>query len=121
MKRATAAGLSLFLVAILASSAALAHGGWRYGHGSRAHFGFYFSAPAYWYYPAPYSYYPPAYYYPPAAPAQPTVYIERGSGEASQPEQSQGQWYYCPETKAYYPYVKQCAGGWQRVPAQPQS
>jgi hypothetical protein len=117
MKRTTLAGLSLFLVAILASSAALANGGYRHGYRSHAHFGFYFGAPAYWYSPAPYYYYPPAYY--PAAPAQPTVYIERGNG-ASQPEQSQGQWYYCPEANAYYPYVKQCAAGWQKVPAQPQ-
>lgn len=112
-----AMGLGVAILAMLVTSAALAHGGRHGGHRSHAHFGFYFGAPAYWYYPAPYSYYPP-YYYPAAAPAQPTVYIEKGNG-ASQPEPSQGHWYYCPEAKAYYPYVKQCAAGWQKVPAQP--
>lgn len=24
-------------------------------------------------------------------------------------------WYYCPAAQAYYPYVRQCAGGWLRV------
>jgi hypothetical protein len=29
-------------------------------------------------------------------------------------------WFYCPNAGAYYPYVKECAGGWQRVlPQQP--
>jgi hypothetical protein len=27
--------------------------------------------------------------------------------------------YFCPETNAYYPYVKSCANGWQAVPATP--
>lgn len=119
MRPTKAAGLALLLVAILASTAALAHGGGHYR--SRAHFGVFIGAPAYWYHPAPYYYYPPAYYYPPvvAAPASPPVYIERGNA-SSPPEQSQGYWYYCPEARAYYPYVKQCAGGWQRVPSQPQ-
>ena len=118
MKPTKTAGLALFVLAVLASSAVLAHGG---HHRSRAHFGVFIGAPAYWYHPAPYYYYPPAYYYPPvvAAPASPPVYIERGNA-SSPSEQSQGIWYYCPEAKAYYPYVKQCAGGWQRVPAQPQ-
>jgi hypothetical protein len=118
MRLTKATGLALFLAALLASNAVLAHGG-RY-YRPRVHFGVSVGVPAYWYYPAPYYYYPPAYYYPPyfAAPASPPVYIERGDA-SSAPEQAQGQWYYCPEAKAYYPYVKQCAGGWQKVPAQP--
>lgn len=24
-------------------------------------------------------------------------------------------WYYCAESQAYYPYVKQCSAGWQQV------
>ncbi|HEX2566405.1 MAG TPA: hypothetical protein VHL85_06070 [Burkholderiales bacterium] len=43
---------------------------------------------------------PLLFYYPPPAP------------------QSQD-WFYCPSAGAYYPYVKQCAGGWQRVLPQP--
>jgi hypothetical protein len=70
-----------------------------------------------WYYPPPY-YYPP---YPPAVVAVPTtppVYIERGQpgpGASS----SAGTWYYCPDSKGYYPYVNQCSSGWQAVPATP--
>ena len=60
------------------------------------------------YYPAPYYYYPPVA----AMPYSPPQYIEQG--EAA-PEQSQAYWYYCADAKAYYPYVKDCPGGWQRV------
>jgi hypothetical protein len=110
--------LAMGLLAFAAVGAASAHGG------SRLHFGFAFGAPAYWYQPFPYYYYPPAsYYYPPAyayppltAPAAPTRYIERG--DASQ-DTRRDYWYYCPETKTYYPYVKQCAGGWQKVDPKP--
>lgn len=28
-------------------------------------------------------------------------------------------WYYCDESKAYYPYVATCRGGWRQVPATP--
>jgi hypothetical protein len=24
-------------------------------------------------------------------------------------------WYYCPDAKAYYPYVKECPKGWMKV------
>jgi hypothetical protein len=41
------------------------------------------------------------------------------------PQQQQQQqshwWYFCPESRAYYPYVRECAGGWQRVAPQPPS
>ncbi len=30
-------------------------------------------------------------------------------------------WYYCRKSNAYYPYVRTCAGGWERVPAVPPS
>jgi len=33
--------------------------------------------------------------------------------------QPQATWYYCADSQAYYPYVRQCPGGWQRVPATP--
>lgn len=110
--------LIVILLGIAASVPALANGG-RYPR-SHAHFGVFIGAPAFWYYPSPYYYYPPAYYYPPTAmaPASPATYIERGDARAG-PEQAQDYWYYCPEAQAYYPYVKQCAKGWQRVPPQP--
>jgi len=64
------------------------------------------------YYPAPYYYYPPVA----AMPYSPPQYIEQG---VAAPEQSQGYWYYCADAKAYYPYVKECPEGWQRVMPQP--
>jgi len=101
--------LGVVLLAVAASVPALAHGG--HGHGPRVSFGFAFAGPAF-YYPA---YYYPPYYYPRAiaVPAAPTVYIERGDAYTPT-EQSQGYWYYCPESKAYHPYVKHCPGGWQK-------
>jgi len=70
-----------------------------------------------YYYPyAPY-YYP--YYYPPAVsvPSSPQEYIERTRRDEL--STTSGVWYYCPDSKSYYPYVKECPGGWQTVPAQP--
>ena len=72
-------------------------------------------------------YYPPYYYYPPAVvvPAAPTTYIEKDSAHAAPPQRSY--WYYCEGSKTYYPYVKECPGGWLRVvpqatpPATPQA
>ena len=62
---------------------------------------------AYYYYPPP-----PPYYNPPAP-----VYIEQYPGT---PSPQTRDWFYCPNKGAYYPYVKDCPGGWQRVlPQQP--
>jgi len=69
-----------------------------------------------WYYP----YYYPYYYSPTVAvPSTPPAYIERSQAEPS--SIPSGVWYYCPESSSYYPYVKECPGGWQTVPAQPPS
>lgn len=73
-----------------------------------------------WGYPG--YYYPYPYYdYPQSAgvPAGTTAYIEQSDAAAPPARPSQGYWYYCPEPKAYYPYVKECAGGWQRVSPTP--
>ena len=124
--KAVKAILSLTLFALAASTSASALAWHRGGH---AHFGLYIGGPGYWYSPYYYPPYPP-YGYPPVvvAPAAPPVYIEQ-DGAASAPSQppSQAQspaqanwWYYCAEAKAYYPYVKECAAGWQRVAPQPQ-
>jgi hypothetical protein len=117
MKRVLTLGLLAGLLA-LASGAALAGGG--HGH-SRVVVGFNFGYPVYapWYYypayyPAPYYYYPPAYVSPPA----PTQYVERND-VAPEAAPAPSMWYFCRDANAYYPYVKQCPGGWQRVPAQP--
>lgn len=65
-------------------------------------------------------YYPAPYYYPPVVtvPSPPPVYIERGS-TIDEAAPAPAYWYYCDEARAYYPYVKQCPGGWQRVAPQP--
>jgi hypothetical protein len=125
----------LFAAAVVlgatASADALArggHGGFRGGF-HHARVGVFIGAPLlfapfyypYSYYPAP-AYYPaPGYYYPaPAAayPSGPATYVEQGQ-EAAPAPRADASWYYCPAAKAYYPYVSQCAGGWQRVSPQP--
>ena len=119
MKRVAIAVLaSSVAVACLGSNAALAdrwHGR-EHWHDSRVRVGVYVG-PGYWY-PPPY-YYPPRYYYQPVmvAPPAPVTYIERAPEERS----DDSYWYYCPDAKAYYPYVKQCPGGWQQVVPQPPS
>lgn len=75
------------------------------------------------YFPGPYLYPGPVvapYYEPPVVvvPAQPQVYIEQGASVEQAPETSQ-YWYYCREARNYYPYVKECPGGWQKVPPRP--
>lgn len=35
------------------------------------------------------------------------------------PQPSTAYWYYCGSSHAYYPYVKSCSSGWQRVPTTP--
>jgi hypothetical protein len=108
--------LSTVLVGAAASVPAFAwhHGGVR--------FGVFVGAPFFpWYYP-PYYYY---HYYPPypavvTVPAAPTIYVEQGGARAAPPPRT-FYWYYCAESKTYYPYVKECPGGWQRVAPQPKS
>lgn len=80
-------------------------------------------------YVGPGYYYPPSWYYPPPAvvvPAQPQVYIERApeiaapapAAAAPAPAPAQA-YYFCAAANAYYPYVRECAGGWQQVAPQP--
>lgn len=106
--------LFLTALALLAlASTASAH-----GPRSRVHLGFHFGVPIYhswgphpyWYHPAPV--YVPA---PIVVQQQPTVYIE----QAPAPAAPQNWWYYCADSRAYYPYVRDCPAGWQRVPPQP--
>ena len=112
----------------MAGLPASANGGHHHG-GPRVTFGFAFGGPLYYgprYYAPYYSpYYYPPYAYPPyvagAVPPAPTVYVERDSSAQQAPALQAGYWYYCAESQAYYPYVKQCAGGWQQVAPQPAS
>lgn len=111
--------LSVFVLAgaALAAEPAAAHGG-----RGRVQLGIHFGAPFYHpFYPfhpiGPYYYphYPPPVYVVPAP--EPRIWIERESAVPAAPVP--GFWYYCPESRAYYPSVGACPGGWQRVPPQP--
>ncbi len=59
-----------------------------------------------------YPYYPYPYYYwdRPAVMEQQPVYVE-----PRQQQEEQYYWYFCPDSKNYYPYVKKCPGGWLKV------
>lgn len=98
--------------------------------------------PGYWGYWGPRYYYPGPYYYYDDYYAPSTVIIERRSppeyvekadvegrsapssepATAAAPAPSQVRptnwWYWCESSKKYYPYVKECAGGFERVPPQ---
>lgn len=54
--------------------------------------------------------YPYPYYAPPPViiQQQPPVYV--------QPQQQEDTyWYYCPDPQGFYPYIRDCAGGWMKV------
>jgi hypothetical protein len=113
MKNFGKAGVMALLACLLAGNAWAQHH--HHSHGS-VQFGVYLGSP--WIYPPYYPYpaypvYVPQVYVPPAPPP---VYIEQQVAPAMEP----GYWYYCNEARAYYPYVKQCPGPWQRVAPQPQ-
>jgi hypothetical protein len=117
----------MLLAGISISNVALAdHGyGGRGGHGGwHSNFGIYLGGPVI--YPSPYYY--PYGYYPPTivVPTQPQVYIEQGDAQvapapAPAPAAPSSYWYYCDKAQGYYPYVKECPAGWQKVsPTPPQ-
>ena len=142
MKRITSllAALATLISFIAISTPAEAHG--RFRSGVYLNFGVPWGG--YWgprYYPR--AYYDDYYYDgPPAVIVQrrdPPVYIERSDIEGTpaaptseaapttqaapttpNPQQPQHQWWYwCQSSEKYFPYVKECPGGFQRVPAQP--
>jgi hypothetical protein len=111
-------------------SPASADGRW-HGGGGRWHGGVslqlgipfpYYWGPSYYYGPPAYYYAPPpAYYYGPpvaAQPAAPPVYVERDAPAPPAAAPQATWWYWCASERGYYPYVKECPGGWQRVPPQ---
>lgn len=88
-----------------------------FAHGGRGSVGVYFGP--YWgpaFYPSPF-YYPPQVVVVPAAP--PPVYIEQRQEAGEAASGGQQYWHYCGSSKAYYPYVKECPDGWQKVLPQP--
>jgi hypothetical protein len=119
----TAALLIAAFVGLLLSSPAEArgrHGGHGHGH---VHFGFAFGVPAPFFYPAPVYYPYPRYYEPYPVYVPPPQYIEQNppgpqpAPPASAPSQggSGHYWYYCQDSRTYYPYVQTCASQWQQV------
>lgn len=110
----------LALIAGLFTSGIAAADRWHGGHG-HAHvgIGLYFG-PGFGY---PYPYYPyPAYpYYPPVvvAPASPPTYIEQDSQQQAEAQPQDYYWYHCDNPNGYYPYIKECPGGWQKVLPEP--
>lgn len=104
--------LFLFLLGASAGNLAWADRG---GHG-HAHVGVYIGVPLFWpWYYSPPPYYGPVYgpvyspYYSETIITPAPVYIERA------PAPSSNVWHYCSNPDGYYPYVKECPGGWQRV------
>ena len=118
-------------IGVRAGGPVLAHGR-GLGHGGLVRFGVFVAAPVVmwrsFYGPPPYYYSSPYYppYYPPvvAVPVSQPTYVEQGQVGAAPPSAAPaapepGYWYYCADSRAYYPYVKECPGGWQRVSPQP--
>lgn len=107
------------------------HGGTRVGIYLGAPIGFNYRYYLYSYYGATYyrsPYYSPApAYYPPVQSA-PVVYTEQDDASQLQVQEAprsssqdtqESWWYYCVDSKTYYPYVNQCPGGWLKVAPQP--
>ena len=122
--------LILIVVGTVMSESAMARGGRGGGHGGghgyggRIGVGIALGVPLYGlgYYSAPYYSYPYAYpsYSYPAPVVAPAPYVQQGYAQAAPAPAPQQDWYYCLDSKSYYPYVRECPSGWQRVPSQPQ-
>ena len=105
-------------------------GGWQHGyHGGRL--GWWWVAGGMWYfYPQPIYPYPDPYTPPVIViqqTTQPAVVVQTapstpppppGTPATVAPQQAQN-WYYCEESRSYYPYVASCPGGWKTVAATP--
>ena len=89
---------------------------------TRLSLGFHFGVPLYWgppvyYYPPYYPYYP--YYYPPPVVYAPSPIISAPPPAMVEKAPEPATWFYCAAERGYYPYVRECPGGWERVPAAP--
>ena len=125
---------AVLFAAVATSGAALAdrggghfggRGGWHHGHGfghvgavvgGAIVAGALLSAP--WVYPRTY-YYPSYPAVVEVAPPAPTVYIEQPRAVQPAMADAGSWWYYCRESGAYYPYVRECASQWERVAPTP--
>jgi len=128
--------LLFVLAALLAGAGSVWAGGRVYGNvgvyvGPGPYWGPGYARPYYYprpfyprpFYPAPYMYGDPFYTPAPVVvvpPAPPPVYIEQSDvivEQAATP--SEQYWYFCRGSNQYYPYVKECPSGWQKVQPQP--
>lgn len=109
MKFLKAGLLLLVLGTVVVDDALAGRGGHRHHHGHGVRLGL-FVGP-FW---SPWAWSP---YYPPVVVehAPPPVYIERSSESAAA-----NFWYYCRAARAYYPYVKDCPAGWEKVAPRPE-
>ena len=116
------------LIALLLLGSVGVGNAWADHWGHRGHVRFGVMIGPYWgplYFP-PYPYYYPPYY-PPVVVERPVpqVYIEQQAPPAPPAptapvvEAPVNYWYYCAAAKGYYPYVKECPSGWQKVLPQP--
>ncbi|HEY7986568.1 MAG TPA: hypothetical protein VIE17_06575 [Methylophilaceae bacterium] len=117
----------MMLAGLAISSSAMAD---RWGH-EHVGVGVYFGAPYHPYYPyGPYPYYPYPYPYAYAPPPQvvvvpqqpPPTYIEQPQSSvapAAPGPQASNSWYHCDKPEGYYPYIKECPGGWKAVAPSP--
>ena len=109
--------VALSIAALAATPVALAGGRHHHHHGhARLSLAFHFGAPLYWHSWPSYYYPAPVYVAPPVVQVSPPVYVERHESPVTD---FNGWWYYCANAKGYYPYVKECPGGWQKVPPAP--
>lgn len=100
----------LTVLVLLMAAGVPAHA--RGGHG---HVGFgVFVGPGWWGWPYPYYYpyysYPYSYQPPVIVEQQPNTYIYQ-----SPRKEEPYYWYFCTDPEGYYPYVKKCPKGWQKV------
>lgn len=118
--------LALASIATLSSAAPAAawerhhghggHGSWHGYHGyDRPHVGFYIGAPMFW---SAFDYYrrepyPVTQVLVEREPQ--VVYVQREAPAAQPAAASGGYWYYCPDSKSYYPYAQTCPSGWLQV------
>ncbi len=103
----------VIVIGLLVSSA-VPSGAWGHGHGgSHVFFDIGVGVPLWYPYPYAYPYpYPYPVYSPPAVvESSPPAYVQQNAPAESQPQY----WYYCQGSQAYYPYVKECPGGWLQV------
>lgn len=108
----TVAVALIALTAVSSASAQRYHGG-----GPRFRAGIYIGGPVWggpFYDPFYSPFYPP--YYAPPVYVQPAPVVVQRAPE-TYVERTTDYWYYCAQSAAYYPYVKECPAGWMQVVA----